>query len=210
MRIESITRLEKKQDKFAALFDDGVKIIVSAAQIADFGLYTGREISLEEFEELSEGIKLSTSKVRAVHILGNRNYSSREMQKRLERKGDAKETASQTVKWLEDTGLVSDSEYASAIVRHYYEKGYGLAKIKDELFRRGIGRDEWEEALNGLDGMEKTAYDFLMKKLRGERDEKTLRKATEMLCRRGFSYEQARTALSMYLESVEENEAEEP
>ena len=54
--------------------------------------------------------------------------------------------------------------------------------------------------------MEAAAYDFLNKKLRGSRDKADLRRATDALCRRGFSYEEAKTAINRYLELVEESE----
>jgi len=209
MIIESLARLENKTDSFEVIFDDGSKVKVSAAQIADFGLYTGLDLSEEEQKELADGISLSSSKTRAIRILGNRSLSAREMEKRLVRKGESEDIAQETVKWLEDIGAINDDDYASTIVRHYCAKGYGIARIRDELYRRGIPREMWDEALNGLEGMDDAAYAFLEKKLRGSRDKDNLRRATDALCRRGYSYEEARTAIKKYTESLEETEEEE-
>ena len=206
MKIESLTRFEGKAGKFIVLFEDGSKITVSEVQIADFGLFSGRELDDDEFAELRDGLKLSSSKARAVRILGSRNFSSHEIERRLMSKGESQQTAQETVRWLEDIGAVNDEEYAVIISKHYSAKGYGIARIKDELYRRGIPRELWDDALSGLDNMEAAAYDFLNKKLRGSRDKADLRRATDALCRRGFSYEEAKTAINRYLELVEESE----
>jgi len=133
------------------------------------------------------------------------------MEKRLIKKGESEETAQDTVQWLEDIGAVNDSEFAAAIVRHYSSKGYGLARIKDELYKRGIKRDLWEDALAGLeaDAFDEAAHQFLEKKLRGSSDKDDLRRAMDALCRRGFGYEEARSAVNRYMEDLgntEENE----
>ena len=199
MEILSIARAEKKPGKFIALFDDGTEIIVSAAQIADFGLYSGREMPDDEYAHLRNALMLSSSKARAVRILGNRNLSAREVERRLVEKGEPQEVARETVQWLENIGAINDEEYAVAIAKHYCAKGYGTARIKDELFRRGIAREMWDDALCSLDDTGEAAYDFLVKKLRGSRDKADLRRATDALCRRGFSYEEARTAVNRYV-----------
>jgi len=145
---------------------------------------------------------LASSKKRAVKILGNRQMSTREVEKRLVNKGEAEETARKTVEWLEDIGAINDEQYAEAIVRHYCAKGYGLARIKDELFRRGIPREMWEDAIAGVTDFEDSAIRFLEKKLGGSSDKNELRRAEGALLRRGFSYEEARAAVRRYLEEL--------
>jgi len=204
MTIEKLARSEKRSDRFILIFDDGTEIRVSASQIADFGLYSGKELTQEEYSELREGLKLSSSRARAVRMLGSRNLSAREIERRLIGKGESAETAHCTVEWLEDIGAINDTEYAAAIVKHYSGKGYGAARIRDELFRRGIPRDLWDDALVSYDGMEDAAYGFLEKKLRGSCDPDDLRRATDSLCRRGFRYEEAKDAVRRYVANREE------
>ncbi|MDR0491977.1 MAG: recombination regulator RecX [Oscillospiraceae bacterium] len=200
-----IVGVESSRDRgrFVVLFEDGEKIRAGTSQIADFGLYSGREMSEDEYAELRENIELNSSKARALRMLGGRNYSAGEVEKRLVGKGDSAETAQKTVEWLESIGAVNDPEYAAMIVRHYYSKGYGLARIKDELFRRGIAREMWDDALAAIDGMEDMALGYLEKKLRGSSDKADLRRAADALCRRGFSYSDASDAIKRYLEKLD-------
>jgi len=138
-----------------------------------------------------------------MQILSKRDISAREMEKRLIEKGESSETARETVEWLVEIGYIDDSKYAAQIVRHYTAKGYGIHRVKDELYRRGISREIWDEALSELSGTDDAAVAFLEKKLKGSRDKDDLRRASDALCRRGFSYEEAKTAINKYLEAVE-------
>ena len=146
---------------------------------------------------------LEATKKRALRILGNRNFSEQEMYKRLTGKGETPENSEETVKWLVELGYINDSDYARLIVSHYSGKSYGTSRIRDELYKRGIPRDMWDEKLASLDEteMHDTALEFLRKKLRGSEDKDDLRRVSNALVRRGYSYDEARAAVSRYLEN---------
>jgi len=143
-----------------------------------------------------------STKKRALKILGNRSFSEQEMFKRLTGKGETEENAAEAVRWLVELGYINDHDYAVLIVRHYSAKGYGVARIRDELYKRGIPRDLWDEKLDEIneDEMEDAALAFLKKKLRGSDDKDDLRRASDALVRRGYSYDDARAVVSRYLE----------
>ena len=164
----------------------------------------------DECGELREGAELSSSKARALRILGSRSLSAREIEKRLLNKEIPEQTARLTVEWLEDIGAINDAEYADSIVRHYFSKGHGIARIKDELHKRGIDREMWEEAIEGAGDPEDAAYDYITKKLKGSCGKDESRRVTDALCRRGFSYGEVRAAMNRYTESLEETEGAGP
>ena len=145
---------------------------------------------------------LEATKKRALKILGNRSFSEQEMFKRLTGKGETEENAAEAVSWLVELGYISDTDYATLIVRHYSAKGYGVTRIRDELYKRGIPRDLWDEKLDEIDEneMDDAALEFLKKKLRGSEDKDDLRRASDALVRRGYSYDDARAAVNRYLE----------
>ena len=47
---------------------------------------------------------------------------------------------------------MDEGAYAAAIVRHYEKKGYGLYKIRDELYRRKLPKALREDALVQMEG----------------------------------------------------------
>ena len=149
---------------------------------------------------------LESTKKRALRILGSRSFSEQEMEKRLTGKGESPEDAQETVRWLVELGYINDDEYATQIVRHYAGKGYGVSRIRDELYKRGIPRELWDEKLSRIDESEMSdvALELLNKKLRGSREKDDLRRALDMLVRRGFSYDDAKTAVNKYLVSAED------
>jgi len=153
-------------------------------------------------------MSIEETKKRALRMLGKRSFSEQEMQKRLVEKGESSENAEETVRWLVELGYINDFDYATLIVRHYSGKGYGVTRIKDELYKRGIPRDFWDEKLAELDDSElnDTALGFLQKKLRGSIDKNDIRRASDALVRRGYSYNDAKTAVNRYLECIQENE----
>ena len=90
--------------------------------------------------------------------------------------------------WAERIGLLNDRAYAAALVRHCQAKGWGLYKIKDELYRRRVPRDLWEEALAEMEGPEEAIDRYLEQKLADPSDRKQVKKASDALARRGFSW----------------------
>jgi len=147
---------------------------------------------------------LEATKKRALKILGNRNFSEAEMIKRLTGKGESREDAEEAAAWLVELGYINDENYASLIVEHYSSKGYGITRVKDELYKRGIPRELRDLALSALDNesVSEAALVFLRKKLRGGSDENDIRRARDALVRRGFSYEDTKIAINLYLELI--------
>ena len=157
---------------------------------------------------LVENKGLDSAKQRSLRILGNRQMSAKDMRQRLIQKGETEENAAEAVLWLEKMGAINDVHFAEAICRHYCAKGYGITRIKDELYKRGIPRDLWDEALTEIESSEidDAALEFLKKKLRGSSEKDDIRRAADALCRRGFTYEDARLVVAKYIESIENAE----
>jgi len=153
---------------------------------------------------------LESTKKRALKILGSRNFSEQEMVKRLTSKGESEENANEAVKWLVSLGYINDVSYASMIVSHYVTRGYGEARIRNELYKRGIPRELWDEQLSSIQDPDfkfsDPALDFLVKKLRGSDDKDDLRRAKDALLRRGFGFDEASAALGRYVSQLQDKD----
>ena len=77
---------------------------------------------------------------------------------------------------------------------------------REELYRRGVPRDCWDGALEGLSGPEEAIDAFLQKKLRGAElsDPKVRRRAADALARRGYRWEDISAGLRRYGAEPEE------
>ena len=202
--VQNLIRDNQKDGKVIAELDDGTKIRISTSQVADFNIFVGRELSSDELSELFDAVGASKSKAQAIRILGNRRFSASEIKKRLIKKGDNEEIAEQTVIWLEEIGLVNDYEYANLLVKHYITKSYGIARIRDEFFKRGIPREIWDEVLESIDEEEvqDSITSLLRKKLGTDFDRLDIKRAQDALIRRGYTYEQVNSAINIYTENL--------
>ena len=136
---------------------------------------------------------------RALRLLEKRDYSRKMLLDKLTEKGVPGDDAAEVADWLCETGLVNDARYAELIVRHYAMKGYGQRRICDELYRRGIARELWEEAISAAPETDGTVYKLLSGRLRGsDGSPEDIRQAQSYLLRRGYSWEEIRSALEQY------------
>jgi regulatory protein len=135
---------------------------------------------------------------RALRILGIRQFSVKELRTRLLEKGEASENIEPAIARLLELGFLDDAKYAVVIVRRLAAKGYGKARVVQELRRRGIDRELWDNVLGELPGAddENDRLDCLLRqKLPEEPDRSDVKKAVDYLARRGFSWSEIQAAL---------------
>ena len=146
-----------------------------------------------------------TAKERALAMLDRRDYSRAELLKKLTEKGEDETEAAAAVERLAELGFVDDARYAPIIVRHYAAKGYGPQRVRQELQRRGIPRELWDEAMEQMPEQDDTVDRLLRSKLKSESpDRAELKKAQDFLLRKGYGWEEIKSALSRYYASIEE------
>lgn len=192
-------------ERYELSFSDGTRVKTTLSVVADFSLYTGRELSAEEYAAICNASSLARCKERAMRIIGLRPLSQRELYERLVEKGESEVNAAETVAWLIGLHLLNDADYAAMVVRHNAAKGYGPRRIRDELYRHKVPKALWDEALRELPEQDDTIDRLLRGKLRGDHpDRKEIKKATDALLRRGFSWEDIRAALARYQCEIEE------
>ena len=188
----------KTRDRFSVDFDSGENLTVTVAQVADFGLCPGRVFEEAEFGLLTDSASLTAAKGKALEALARRPMSRREVTDRLDRNGVREDIAEEAADWLERLGYVDDGEYAGQIARHYAAKGYGAGRVREELARRGVPREYWEEALEQMPDTGEAVDRFLRSKLRGEPDRKEKKRVADALLRRGFSWEEIRSGMDRW------------
>ena len=202
MNTESVAITELRETvpgKFVVGFSDGSEIKLNLDAVADLSLFKGRELTEKEFSSLRAAAGLTMCKERALRIIGARPLSEKELFDKLVEKGEAPENAEECVTWLLKMHYLDDAQYAGMIVRHYASKGYGAQKIKSELYRHGVPKTLWDGALEEMPDTDDKAYELLCRKLRGtEPDRAELKKATDALFRRGFSWDEIKAAVNRY------------
>lgn len=165
--------------------------------IEDLSLYAGMELSEECFAELQKNAGETSAKMRAVRIVAASNVSKGDLQRRLVQKGENPQQAQLAVAWMEQMDLLDDRQTAQQVVARCVAKGYGIARAKQALYEKKIPQQLWDEALANYPDQREHILRFLRSKLEGQVDEKSIRRATDALLRRGHSYGQIRKALEV-------------
>ena len=175
--------------------DNGDTLRLYRQTVEDFGLYSGMEMTDEEYARLQESAGQMSAKMRAVRIVSASAVSKRDLQQRLIQKGEDPDQAKAAVKWMEDLSLVDDRKTAQQIVERCASKGYGISRAKQALYEKRIPKTLWDDVLADYPDQQDKILAFLESRLDAESDEKDIRKAIDALLRRGHSYGNVRRAL---------------
>lgn len=192
-------------ERFLARFDTGEELRTTLAVVTDYHLSCGRELTAAELDALRAASERSRCRQRALRIIGARAMSVRELTDRLKEKGESPENAEDAAAWLQEMHLLDDAQYAAMCVRHYAAKGYGAGRIRSELYRRGIPRELWDDAMQELPEQDEQIDALLRRRLRSDTpDRDELRRASDYLYRRGFGRDEIRAAIARYQDNFEE------
>lgn len=204
-RIERIQPSLHKKDRVLVYLTGGDLLRITPEELLRFGLRPGQELTDDVLEELRRAAARSQTRQRAAELASGRMLSRKELSDRLVKKGADPQEAQETAQWLADLGAVDDAAYAGVIARHYAAMGYGPGRVRQELQRRGVSRDLWEDALAQLPDPEEAIDRFLASKLRGKTpDRATLQRLSAALQRRGFQWQDIRPALARLDRDAEE------
>lgn len=189
MVIRELKPSDRVQGRWLAVLEDGSILRVSENEVIAFSLYTGKEIGEEEAERLLESLRRSKLKEKTIALLARKPMSRRELERKLGEWEAGEQEREEICARMEELGFLNDREYAARVVRHYSAKGYGARKLRDELYHRGVPREFWEQALEQAADSAGTIDAFIEKKLAGrEPDRKELKKISDALARRGYSW----------------------
>lgn len=205
MRVEEVKKSERKKGRYLVKLEDGDILRVTEEELLRFGLRAGMALGEDEMEALRASAKASETKAKAADMIGSRALSKQELTRRLVKKGSGEADAQAAADWLEDIGAVDDAAYAAALARHYGQKGYGPARVREELRRRGVSRELWDSALEELPDPAEILDRLIQKKCRGElSDPREKKRISDALLRRGFSWSEVRSAMGRYAEMGED------
>ena len=203
MKITRIEPSKHKKDRILVFFEDDSLLKITEAELLQFSLREGQDLSPETLAALKEAGEKSGWKATGAAMTGRRMLSRKEVKERLIKKGAEETEAEETAAWLETLGAVDDAAYAGVIVRHYAALGYGPGRIRQEFVKRGIAKELWEEALTQLGDPGLAIEKFMAGKMRTG-DKKERKKIADALLRRGFSWSDIRPVLNRWGEEIKE------
>ena len=208
MVIQELKPSKRVQGRWLAVLEDGSILRLGENEIIDFALCAGKELTEEEAEGLMASLHRSGLKEKALSLMARKPQSRKELERKLSQWEATQEEAAAICERMAELGYLDDAAYAAQVVRYYSAKGYGERKLRDELYRRGIPRELWDEALEGAADPSAAIEEFLRKKWRGTLpdDPRELKKASDALARRGYSWSDIVEGLRRYGAEAESDE----
>jgi regulatory protein len=196
MRIDLLKTAPDRAGRYWITLETGKKMALYRQTVEDFALYSGKELSDDEWQRLQEHAGMMSAKMRAVRIVSASSVSKRDLEDRLVRKGEDPKQAKEAVAWMSDLHLVDDKNTAEQIVHSCISRGYGLQRAKQALYEKRIPKEFWEDALADYPDQMEAILKFLRSRLDGDSDQREIKKAVDALLRRGHSYRNIREGLN--------------
>lgn len=195
------------EGRWLVVLEDGSILRVGENEVIDFSLYVGKQLSEEEAQKLLNGAKRSALKEKTIELLSRKLQSRWEMERKL-KQWEASEEETRTIcDRMEELGFLDDAQYAQRVVRHYSAKGFGERKLRDELYRRGIPREFWQQAMEQQQDSESSLDSFIAKKLAGKPlDRQNIKKVSDALARRGYRWSEINEAMRRFGAGLEDTD----
>ena len=144
--IDRIYRDENSNE--AVVICSGESYRITAFDLENLSLEEGDEISEDIFELLEQAVLRLSCIKKAFDYLSYGDLSEKQLRDKLTRKFP-KELSADVAALFVERGYVNDARLAERYAETFYcFKNMGLAKIRNELYRRGISREDIENALS--------------------------------------------------------------
>jgi len=204
MKICKLAPSEHKRGRWLVHLEDGSLLRVGEREVASFGLYTEMELTEQTLEALRQAAAAGEAMSHALRLISMRPLSRRELVQKLSLTSEPQH-AQAAADRLEELGYINDEAYARMVAERYTGKGYGERRLREELYRRGVPREYWDEALAAAAAPEEAIDRFLKKKLAGQTlDDKARKRAADALARRGYRWDDIKAGLRRFGADVTE------
>lgn len=206
MKIDHLERSKHINGRVLVFLEDGTLLKVTEQELLDFGLRGGDELDGETLERLKNAAGTSDTKAKAAALIGRRAMSRRDLEKKLTEKGASQAEARYAAEWLEAIGALDDGEYAALLVRHCAQLGYGPGRYRSELYKHGVDRELWEDAMAAAPDPAELIEQYFRDRFRkGLPDERERKRAADALARRGFGWGDVKEGLARWAALEEED-----
>lgn len=197
MKITKIAQQVKRADRFSVYVDEVYTFSVNEAQLIEFGLHSGLELSKEDIERYKTESDTGKLFDKILNLLSIRPRSEWEVRDYLRRKKAEPEQIEILLNKLRKYGYIDDEKFARMWVENRrLLKATSRRKLQLELSQKRVSRSVIENVLTE-DKQETDERDVLrqiVKKKRHRYPDHV--KFMQYLARQGFGYEDIKAVLS--------------
>lgn len=191
-----ISHTKGRGKKIHIFVDDEYTITTDIDFWAEHFFKDGQEITVEQWQELCNGIYYKKAVDKCYDLLSRRDHSVKELKTKLLRTVD-EENADRAIEKMIDYGYLDDEKYAKNLVKYLSEtKRMSRNHIKQEMYKRGVPNDIIAYTLEETEIDNVSAVvDLIFTKYRNKLDAQDgNKKVIAALMRKGFSYSDIREA----------------
>lgn len=213
MKVVSVKKY--KGSTYETEMDDGRKFYLHADILADFGIRSGDELEREELKKIIYASNFRRAFQYALHLLDYRDYSYREMFRKLEDTYKNENLCYKVMNKLVSIGVINDVRYAEKLARKFVEcKRFGRYRAGRELAEKGIDSDTADKALERYENLYEENLAYLLERkhsrlLTDESDRKSIEKVKNALVRYGYGFEEINRAVKEYFENADYTQEDE-
>ena len=200
-----VSEIEKVRGRIRIRLDDGSEYMILKSMLRDRPLEVNQPLDPAEFSRWVAARQYQSALEKSIAMLAVRARSRGEIQQALRRIGYAPETADRVLEKLEAEHLLDDGDFADAWTRSRTARRYGPRRIAQELRLKGISPEETAAALAAIpeEDLSENAMALAKKALArskpGEDPRKTRQRIMAALARRGYSWDDAKSACDQVL-----------
>jgi regulatory protein len=185
---------EISKSKVRVSTDSGAAFSLYKRELKTYGIAKDREISEETYSKLMDEVLVKRAKLRCMNLLKSRDYTRQQLEDKLKSNCYPKEVADKAIEYVMSYGYIDDVRYAVSYIG-YKSSSKSTKQIKTELLRKGISKDDIEEAFSqcALDNSmmdESNLIEKLIEKKKFDKEKATYeekQKIIGFLYRKGFS-----------------------
>ncbi len=187
------------------------KIYLHADILVDYDVRTGMELDRTELRKIIYASNFRRAYQYALYRLDFRDYSAKEMKKKLVDTYKNEALCEAVIKKLESNNFINDERLSARLAEKYVmTKKFGLRRAKRELILKGIGELMAEDALAPYEERVGENLAELIEKKYSRRltdrdDRNAVEKVKNSLVRLGYGFDEINRAVREYFDSLEQD-----
>lgn len=204
MRITGVEEINKSRSK--VFIEQEFAFVLYKGELRLYHICEGADISQTDYEEIMNKVLPKRAKLRAMNLLKNREYTSKQLYDKLKEGCYPEQVIKEALDYVAGYHYTDDLRYAEDYITNH-EATRSRRRIEQDLRDRGIDRtvlekawQQWEQK-GGIQD-EETMIRQLLKKRHYDpetADIKEQRKTYGFLLRKGFSSDAVRRVLKIYI-----------
>ena len=201
-KITDIAPQVNNPDRCSVYLDGKFAFGISELDLIKFSLKIGQVLTESQINDVLHAVDETKCQDYANSLVCSRMYTEKELRKKLTSKKFTTDVIETVISRLKEYGYVDDWNYAEMYINETKQK-YGVFKLKQKLYEKGVTGSVIDELLSEFDNKE-TAVNQLRLKLRNKPlQPDDIQKMLRFLAQKGFSYDEAHEAIRIYTEETD-------